>query len=93
MILPALCPTDAQLSSTFSLGTRGNSIAAILAGVLATFLADRFGYVSPFMASLVCLVAAGVYVAATWSENYGDQKCGCLYMCVCVFVCVCGWEI
>jgi MFS transporter, MFS domain-containing protein family, molybdate-anion transporter len=60
------------LSGTFSMATFGNGIIAIVAGLVASFLADSYGFVAPFMLSLAVLVCGGVLVALTWSENYGD---------------------
>eukprot|EP01119_Soliformovum_irregulare_P011748 TRINITY_DN2976_c1_g1_i1.p1 TRINITY_DN2976_c1_g1~~TRINITY_DN2976_c1_g1_i1.p1 ORF type:complete len:430 (-),score=110.92 TRINITY_DN2976_c1_g1_i1:68-1357(-) len=65
----------ALLSNTFSLATFGNGVVAILAGLLASFVADNtsFGYVAPFMMSLGFLVLGTIIVSATWTENYGDS--------------------
>eukprot|EP01113_Clastostelium_recurvatum_P043768 TRINITY_DN7294_c0_g1_i1.p1 TRINITY_DN7294_c0_g1~~TRINITY_DN7294_c0_g1_i1.p1 ORF type:complete len:457 (+),score=57.99 TRINITY_DN7294_c0_g1_i1:37-1407(+) len=63
-----------QLSNTFTIATFGNGIAAIVSGLVAGFFADRWGYVSPFMLSLVCLIVGTIVVAYTWSENYGDAS-------------------
>jgi hypothetical protein len=58
---------------TFSWGTFGNGIVAILAGVLANFLASSFGYVAPFMAAIAFFGLSAVLVLLTWAENYGDR--------------------
>ncbi len=41
-----------KLSSTFSLATFGNGIAAIVAGLLASFVASHYGFVAPFVVRL-----------------------------------------
>lgn len=47
---------DSWLSETFGLMTALNGFVAVAAGVIAGLLADTFGYVSPFMMSLVLLI-------------------------------------
>lgn len=60
------------LSQTFSFATFGNGVVAILASLAASYTADRWGYVSPFMLSLALLITGTVIVFFSWSENYGD---------------------
>jgi MFS family permease len=60
------------LGDTFSLATFGNGIVAIGAGLIASWVADVFGYVAPFMVSLGFLILGSVIVSFTWKENYGD---------------------
>eukprot|EP01116_Phalansterium_solitarium_P013196 TRINITY_DN3036_c0_g1_i2.p1 TRINITY_DN3036_c0_g1~~TRINITY_DN3036_c0_g1_i2.p1 ORF type:complete len:255 (-),score=109.50 TRINITY_DN3036_c0_g1_i2:107-871(-) len=62
------------LSETFSLATFGNGIVAIVAGLVASFVADSFGYVAPFMVSLGLLVLGSILVLGSWTENYGDAQ-------------------
>jgi len=62
------------LSRTFSLAVFGNGVAAIIAGVVASFVTIRWGFVSPFIVSLVFLVLSSVYVNYAWSENYGNSE-------------------
>jgi MFS family permease len=62
-----------RLSSTFSMATIGNGLAAIVAGLIASFVAEIYGFVAPFMVALCFLILATVIVASTWSENYGDS--------------------
>lgn len=63
------------LSDTFSWSTFGNSVVAILSGMIANTLVDWTGsFVSPFMASAIFLVIGGVLVYFTWSENYGERN-------------------
>jgi MFS transporter, MFS domain-containing protein family, molybdate-anion transporter len=65
---------EAALQQTFSLATLGNGVVAIAAGLVASFVADEFGFVAPFMVSLGMLVVATVIVWTTWTENYGDAR-------------------
>eukprot|EP00026_Physarum_polycephalum_P007342 Phypoly_transcript_07401.p1 GENE.Phypoly_transcript_07401~~Phypoly_transcript_07401.p1 ORF type:complete len:442 (+),score=28.14 Phypoly_transcript_07401:202-1527(+) len=60
------------LSQTFSYATFGNGCVAILASLAASFVAERYGLVAPYMLSLALLMLGIVYVLATWTENYGD---------------------
>eukprot|EP01111_Echinosteliopsis_oligospora_P000552 TRINITY_DN10609_c0_g1_i1.p1 TRINITY_DN10609_c0_g1~~TRINITY_DN10609_c0_g1_i1.p1 ORF type:complete len:450 (-),score=89.48 TRINITY_DN10609_c0_g1_i1:36-1385(-) len=60
------------LSQTFSYSTFGNGVVAILSGLVASFIADTFGYVGPFMLALAFLICGAFGVMALWSENYGD---------------------
>jgi len=62
------------LSKTFSLAVFGNGVAAILAGVVASLVTIQWGFVAPFMVSLVCLVVSSIYVAYAWGENYGNSE-------------------
>jgi chromate transport protein ChrA len=62
------------MGDTFSTAIFGNGIAAIIAGVVASFMSIQFGFVSPFMLSMVCLLMSAVYVYINWSENFGDSK-------------------
>ena len=64
------------LSDTFGKATLGNGVVAVLAGLIASFAADRFGYVAPFLVCLLPLFCVGVIVKRTWNENYGDQESG-----------------
>lgn len=47
---------EGWLSHTYAIATALNGVVAVVSGVLASFLADSFGFVSPFMLSLVLLV-------------------------------------
>ncbi len=62
------------LSVTFSIATSGNGVIAILAGVMAGFVRDRFGPVAPFDLSLILLIIGTAIVFTTWEENYGDRS-------------------
>ncbi|KAK3103290.1 hypothetical protein FSP39_018234 [Pinctada imbricata] len=61
-----------SLGNVFSHAVLGNSIVAILAGLVAQFFADKFGFVAPFDVSLTVLTIMTVIVIFTWNENYGD---------------------
>lgn len=81
--------SDAQLKQylgkSFSWAVFGNSLVAILAGLLANHAASATmpmvgykdgiymgGYLTPFDLALVALVGCGFLAATTWEENYGD---------------------
>eukprot|EP00250_Pteridium_aquilinum_P007043 c16842_g1_i1 orf=723-2114(-) len=67
------------LSLTFSKAVfLGNGLIAILAGLLANFLADTLslGPVSPFDAASCVLALGMTIILFTWSENYGDASEG-----------------
>lgn len=51
IIMPAIQRgySEEKLSSTFSIATIGNGLVAIVAGLIASFASDRWGYVAPFM--------------------------------------------
>ncbi|KAL3149800.1 hypothetical protein ABBQ38_013625 [Trebouxia sp. C0009 RCD-2024] len=64
------------LGGTFSKAVfLGNGLIAIVAGLLGHALVEVFklGPVSPFDAAALVLIAGGVYIALTWTENYGDS--------------------
>jgi len=62
------------LGQTFGLAYFGDSIVAILAGLMAGFVAKRAGPSAPFELSVVFLVAGAALVFSQWSENYGGTK-------------------
>ena len=82
---------SASLSDTFSLMYFGNSLCAILAGMMAEAAADfqtltRYsgvwhygGYCSPFDLSMCFLVIGFALITSNWRENYGntDATSGC----------------
>lgn len=64
------------LGGTFSKAVfLGNGLIAIVAGLLGHALVEVFklGPVSPFDAAALVLIGGGVYIAITWTENYGDS--------------------
>jgi len=62
------------LSRTFSLAVFGNGVVAIVAGVVASFVTIKFGFVSPFIVSLAFLSMSSIYIFYSWSENYGNSE-------------------
>ncbi len=62
------------LEETFAMATLGNGVVAVSAGLVAGQAADIWGYVAPFMVTLIPLAAVALVVFSTWSENYGDEK-------------------
>jgi len=62
------------LSSTFTRAYFGNSIVAILAGLIGGYAADSYGPVAPFDCSLVMLIIGTIGVFVSWTENYGDAE-------------------
>uniref|UniRef100_A0A7S2JQG3 Molybdate-anion transporter n=1 Tax=Cyanoptyche gloeocystis TaxID=77922 RepID=A0A7S2JQG3_9EUKA len=62
------------ISNTFSVATFGNGVVAIVSGLVASFVAEKFGYVAPFDVAVALLILVVIVVSATWSENYGDQR-------------------
>ncbi len=62
------------LEETFAMATLGNGVVAVSAGLVAGQAADTWGYVAPFVVTLLPLSAVAVLVYSTWSENYGDEK-------------------
>lgn len=52
----------------------GNSVVAILAGVIAQLVANTFGYVAPFDTSLLVLALMVFLIIMNWSENFGDSQ-------------------
>ena len=72
------------LSKSFSWAAFGNSIVAILAGLIGNKIADSpmtkltetiyFGrFLNPFDFAIVCLVACVLGARFLWDENYGDN--------------------
>ena len=62
------------ISDTFSKAHFGNAVVAIVSGQIAGFVADRFGKVAPFDTAAAVLLATGLIVMLTWSENFGDSR-------------------
>jgi len=59
---------------TFSICTSGNSIVAILCGVVAGLSSDLLGHVAPFDLALVALVIGSLIIRKTWKENANDVQ-------------------
>uniref|UniRef100_A0A0B6ZEV1 Major facilitator superfamily (MFS) profile domain-containing protein n=1 Tax=Arion vulgaris TaxID=1028688 RepID=A0A0B6ZEV1_9EUPU len=62
------------LGNVFSLGVLGNSVVAILAGLVAQKFADTFGFVAPFDVSMAVLLTMVLVIVMTWTENHGDKS-------------------
>lgn len=62
------------LGTVFSNAALGNSLIAIISGVAAQFVAERFGFVAPFDLALSILLIMAVIIMNTWPENYGNEK-------------------
>jgi len=62
---------DDWTNSTFAKGSFGNGVVAIAAGLVASFLAEKVGFVAPFDASLLLLIIGGAIIHLNWRENYG----------------------
>jgi MFS family permease len=61
------------IGQTFGKCHFGNGVVAIVSGLVASFVASRWGPVAPFMVSLALLVVVTAIIFATWTENYGDS--------------------
>lgn len=46
----------------------------VVAGLVANFFAERYGYIGPFVFCLFPLSLVAVLAAAWWPENYGDSN-------------------
>eukprot|EP00591_Stephanopyxis_turris_P010955 CAMPEP_0195511852 /NCGR_PEP_ID=MMETSP0794_2-20130614/4023_1 /TAXON_ID=515487 /ORGANISM="Stephanopyxis turris, Strain CCMP 815" /LENGTH=504 /DNA_ID=CAMNT_0040639523 /DNA_START=99 /DNA_END=1613 /DNA_ORIENTATION=+ len=80
---------DEHLSSSFASASYGNSIVAIIAGLLANEAANinditamftgsknllhYGGFLNPFDIAFVTLCLCGLFALLLWDENYGDQ--------------------
>lgn len=73
------------LSNSFGWAAYGNSIIAIMAGLIANNAANSFsmepmfgnvylgGYLNPFDISLCTLLVCGFFAFTKWEENYGEN--------------------
>lgn len=77
------------ISKSFSAAAYGNSIIAIIAGLIANKIASMNkltlysesiipiyigGYLNPFDAALVALIACGIAASLLWKENFGEVE-------------------
>ncbi|XP_028407733.1 molybdate-anion transporter-like isoform X2 [Dendronephthya gigantea] len=62
-----------SMGTLFANAVLGNSIVAVIAGLVAEIAASKFGFVAPFDLSLCTLLIMAVVLMSTWSENYGDK--------------------
>jgi multisubunit Na+/H+ antiporter MnhC subunit len=74
------------LNKSFSWAAYGNSVIAIISGLVANKAASSVemfpivpqavyagGYLNPFDIALVALVTCGFFALSTWEENYGES--------------------
>lgn len=61
------------LDDTFAKATLCNSVAAILAGLIAQFSADTYGYLAPFMLAIIPL-ALGLYICGRYWNRTNNQS-------------------
>lgn len=72
---PVVCPAPKPTQPLPpSLNERTNE-RTVLAGLVANFFAERYGYVGPFVFCLLPLSLVAVLASLWWPENYGDTKC------------------
>ena len=64
------------MSKTFATSTFANGLLAILAGVVANYLAENLGFgpTAPFALAIPCFILCFFIVLLTWSENYGNPN-------------------
>jgi len=64
------------MSKTFATSTFANGLLAILAGVVANYLAENLGFgpTAPFALAVPCFCLCFFVVLFTWSENYGNPN-------------------
>nr|XP_058958611.1 molybdate-anion transporter-like isoform X1 [Pocillopora verrucosa] len=60
------------LSDLFSNAFLGNSLVAIVSGLVAQVFASHFGFIAPFSLSFVLLVLTSGIICCCWTENYGN---------------------
>ena len=64
------------MSKTFATSTFANGLLAIVAGIVANYLAESMGFgpTAPFALAIPCFCLCFFIVFWTWSENYGNQN-------------------
>jgi len=62
---------DRLLKYTFSLAHMGNGIVAMVAGIVAQILKDRYGNIGPFRCAIFISAAMMLYIHFYWRENFG----------------------
>lgn len=63
------------LGYTFYLQVFGNSVVAIVSGLVAGFVKETFQTMTaPFDTAILLLAAGGIIVFFTWTENYGNSS-------------------
>lgn len=66
---------ESWLQRTYSETSIGNGSMAILAGIVAQLLEDKFGHIGPFQGA-VALTALALVLILGWEENYGSADGG-----------------
>ncbi|CAF0820693.1 unnamed protein product [Adineta ricciae] len=62
------------LTIIFANAAFGNSLVAIISGIVAQNVANTFGYVAPFDSAIISFIAMCALLITTWTENYGDAN-------------------
>jgi len=62
------------LSETFSYCTFGNGLAAVIAGLTANVISEKYGFTAPFVLAILPLSICGFLVSSQWAENYGETR-------------------
>ena len=66
---------ESWLQRTYSNMSIGNGTMAILAGIIAQLLEDKFGHIGPFQGAVALTVVALLLILG-WEENYGSAGDG-----------------
>ena len=69
-------PTHGKLllDTTFSTAGMGNSLVAILSGVVASTARDKFGPVAPFDVSMICLIIGSILIVLYWKTDQPNHS-------------------
>lgn len=64
------------MAKTFATSTFANGLLAIIAGIIANYLAEslKLGPTAPFAVAIPCFALCFLIVATTWTENYGNPN-------------------
>lgn len=66
--------SEELMDSTFYIQNFGNSIIAIIAGLIGNVVSGAFNsFVAPFDAAIIFLLLGTFFIYKNWNENYGDQ--------------------
>jgi len=66
---------ESWLERTYAETSIGNGTMAVLAGIFAQILEDKFGHIGPFQGAIALTVLALILILG-WEENYGEKKSG-----------------
>ena len=64
---------ESWLQRTYAETSIGNGTMAILAGIVAQLLEDKFGHIGPFQGAVALTVLALILILG-WEENYGNAN-------------------